>query len=51
MSDVIDNISERTNMFHMCTYKHLVIGAKSLEITFVSDYQAHGLLYSYKCYQ
>ena len=35
MSDVIDDISERTNIFHMCTYKTLVIGAKTLEIIFI----------------
>ena len=41
MSDVIDAISERTNIFHMRTYKSLVIGAKTLEIIFIYDYQAH----------
>ena len=28
----------------MCTYKTVVIGAKTLEIIFISDYRAHGLL-------
>ena len=28
----------------MCTYKYLVFGAKTLEIIFISDYQAHELL-------
>ena len=36
MSDVIDDVSERTNIFHMCAYKSLVIGAKTLEILFIS---------------
>ena len=44
MSGVIDDISEITNIFHMCTYKSMVIGAKTLEIIFISDNQAHGLL-------
>ena len=44
MSDVIDDISERTNIFHMRSDKSLVIAAKSLEIIFISDYQSHGLL-------
>ena len=44
MSDVIDGISERTNIFHMCTYKSLVIGVKTLEIILISDYQAHVLM-------
>ena len=44
MSDVIDDISERINIYYMCTHKSLVIGAKMLEIKFISDYQAHGLL-------
>ena len=44
MSDVIDDISERINIFHMCTYKSLIIGAKTLEIIIISDYQAYGLL-------
>ena len=39
MSDVIYAISESTNIFHMYTYKSLVIGAKTLEIIFISDYQ------------
>ena len=39
MSDVIDDISEIINLFYMCTYKFLVIGAKTLEIIFISDYQ------------
>ena len=44
MSNVKDDISERINIFHMCTYKSLVICAKTLEIIFISDYQAHGML-------
>ena len=44
MSDIIDGISETINLFHNCTYKSLVIGAKVLELTFISDYQAYGLL-------
>ena len=36
MSDVIDGISERTNIFHVCSYRSLVIGAKKLEIIFNS---------------
>ena len=44
MSDVIDDISERTNTFHMRSDKSLVIAAKTLEIIFISDYQSHGLL-------
>ena len=32
MSDVIDDIPERINIFHMCTYRSLGIGAKILEI-------------------
>ena len=43
MSDVLDDMSERTNIIHTSTYKSLVIGAKT-EIVFISDYQAHGLL-------
>ena len=31
-------------MFHMCTYKSLVICSKTLEIIYISDYQAHELL-------
>ena len=41
MSDVINDILERINIFHMCSYKSLVFGAKTLEIIFISDYQAH----------
>ena len=44
MSDVIDEISKRTNIFHMRSDKSLVIAAKTLEIIFISDYQSHGLL-------
>ena len=44
MSDVINDILERINVFHTCTYKSLVFGSKTLEIIFISDYQAHGLL-------
>ena len=43
MSDVIDDISERINILHMCTYKSPVLGAKTLELIFISDYQAHVL--------
>ena len=43
MSDVIDDISETINLFHMGTYKYLVFGAKTLKIIFISDYQALGL--------
>ena len=32
MSDVIDDVPERINIFHMCTYVSLFIGAKILEI-------------------
>ena len=32
MSDVIDDISERANIFHMCSYISLVIAAKTFEI-------------------
>ena len=39
MTDVIDHISERAKYF-AC----VLIGAKTLEIVFISDYQAHGLL-------
>ena len=31
MSDVIDDIPERINIFHICTYIFLVIAAKILE--------------------
>ena len=44
MSDVMNAILERTNIFQTCIYKSLVIGAKTLEILFISDYQGHGLL-------
>ena len=44
MTYVIDYISERMNIFHMCIYKSLIFGSKTLEIIFISDYQAHGLL-------
>ena len=37
-------ISERINIVYMCTYKSLVISAKTLEIIIISDYQAYGLL-------
>ena len=43
MPDVIDDISERTNIFHMCAYKSLANGAKT-EVIFISGYQVHGLL-------
>ena len=42
--DVIDAIPEGINIFHMCTYKCLVFCSNTLEIIFISDYQAHGLL-------
>ena len=35
-------ISEGINIVYMCTYKYLVIGAKTLEIIIISDYQVHG---------
>ena len=44
MSGEIDFISERTNIFYMCTYESLVIGCKMLEIIFITDYLAHGML-------
>ena len=44
MYDVIDGISERTNLFHMSSYKSLVIGAKTFKNIFISDYQAHELM-------
>ena len=28
----------------MCTYKSLILGAKTLEIIYIANYQAHGLL-------
>ena len=31
-------------IFHICTYKSLVFGTETLEIIFISDYQAQGLL-------
>ena len=40
MADVIEDISERTNTFYMCTYKYLVIGANTLAIISISGYQA-----------
>ena len=39
MSDVINDILERINIFHMCSYKFFVFGAKTLEIIFICDYQ------------
>ena len=44
MSDVIDDISERTNIFHMFSYRSLVIGTKTLECIFISDYQGYVLM-------
>ena len=44
MSDVKADISERTNILYMCTYKSLVFGAKTLEIIFISGYQVLELL-------
>ena len=46
MSDVINDILERINIFQMCTYKSLVfVVAKTLEIIFIFGYGAHGLLF------
>ena len=44
MSDVKDDTLEIINAFHTCTYKSLVIGTVTLEIIFISDYQANELL-------
>ena len=44
MSDVINDILERINIFHMRIYIYLIFGAKTVELLFISDYQAHGLL-------
>ena len=44
MADVINDNSERIYIFRMYTYKSLVFGTKTLEILFISNYQAHGLL-------
>ena len=44
MSDIIDAISERIKIFHTRTYKSLDVGAKTLGIIFISEYQVHGLL-------
>ena len=38
MSDVIDDISERKNVFHMRTYKSLVISAKMFFFLFFRDH-------------
>ena len=38
------DISERNNIFLMNAYKSLVFGAITLEILFISDFQAHELL-------
>ena len=35
MSDVKVDISERINIFNMCTYKSIVLGAKTLKIVFI----------------
>ena len=43
MSDVIDGILKRINIFYICTYKSLAFGAKPLEIIFVYYYQANEL--------
>ena len=43
MPDVMDDTSERINIFHMCVNKSLVSGAKTFELICISDYQAHGL--------
>ena len=43
MPDVMDDTTEIINIFHMCAYKSLVFGAKTLELICISDYQAHGL--------
>ena len=37
MPDVINNTLERINLFHMCTSKSLVFGAKTLEIIFINS--------------
>ena len=50
MSSGMDYISERINIFHMCTYKALVFGAKTLEIVIISDYQAQSDCF-YRCVQ
>ena len=43
MSDVIDDISERNNVFHMRTYKSLVISAKMFFLFFRDHYLEHSL--------
>ena len=37
-------VQKKPNIFHICTYKSLVIDAKILEIIFISDYHARRLL-------
>ena len=49
MSDVIDDILERTNIFHMSTFKSLVIGAKTLE--FYAFLIIKPMNCCYRCYQ
>ena len=44
MSDVIDDISEIINIFHMCNYASLFICAKTLDFILISDCKAHGLM-------
>ena len=41
MSVVINNILERITIFHICNYQFVVFGAKTLEIIFISAYQAN----------
>ena len=47
MSIVINNILESITIFHMCNYQFVVFGAKTLEIIFISAYQANELLFTY----
>ena len=46
MPYVIDDISGRSSIYYMCTYKSLVNGAKTLETIFISDFQTHGQMLS-----
>ena len=39
--DVRDDISGKMDIFHMFYDKSLVLGAKIVEIIFITDYQAH----------
>ena len=45
MSDAIDDISERINIFYLCTYKSLVFGAKTLEIILQIHFSKGHLIY------